>query len=72
MEIRSVIKKDLTANGLNSEKVTHFEDEKYAIPTPPYVVWEVLMAGEGLEYALEYVIDAFTGQILRKNSSLQE
>ena len=71
-EIRRAIKKDLIANGLNPDKVTHLEDEKYAISLPPYVVWEVRMAGEGLEYALTYVIDAFTGQIIRKQSSLQD
>ena len=71
VEIRRSIKKDLIAHGLDPDKVTHLEDEKYAIPMPPYVVWKALMVGEDLEYALEYVIDAFTGQIIRKNSSLQ-
>lgn len=71
-EIRRAIKKDLIASGLNPDKVTHLEDEKYATPMPPYVVWEVRMVGNGLEYALEYVVDAFTGQILKKKSSLQD
>lgn len=70
-EIRRAIKKDLIANGLDPDKVTHIEDEQYAIPLPPYVVWETRINGEGLEYALTYVIDAFTGQTLRKQSSLQ-
>ena len=39
-EIRRSIKKDLIAHGLDPDKVTHIEDEKYAIPTSPYVVWE--------------------------------
>ena len=72
MEIRRVIKKDLIAHGENPNSVTNLTDEKYAIPIPPYVVWKVSLSGDDIDATSvlprDYMIDAFTGQIMSKDS----
>lgn len=68
-EIRRAIKKDLIANGKDPDKVENLTDEKYAIPMSPYVIWEVELTLGGLD-AWIYKVNAFTGQIIRKDSAI--
>ena len=68
-EIRRAIKKDLIANGKDPDKVENLTDEKYAIPMSPYVIWEVELTLGGLD-AWIYRVNAFTGQIIRKDSAI--
>lgn len=59
-KIFRIINEDLGGIGVAVSKV-----EKLAIPEPPYVIWQVRTAD------WDYRIDAFTGQILRKVSTIR-
>ena len=81
-EVRLVIKRDLEAQGVDLRSVEVLKvDEKVALAVPPYVVWK---AGVGDSYRrgdlspaqawvepCDYTIDAFSGRILEKVSSVR-
>jgi len=56
------VQRDLKAANItyNPPKITV---EKFAVPDPPYLIWEV-------SDVYTYTIDAFTGEILKKVSNL--
>lgn len=69
-KIFEIIKWDLKSSGKDQYGVTVMEVKKVAIPTRPYVVWVVDV---GLTRGLgrwEYRLDAFTGEIIEKRSTL--
>jgi hypothetical protein len=66
-EIRLVIKRDLQASGLDPRRVTHLELEKVAIGASPYVLWKARVG----DFACEYTMNAFSGQILEKMSTIR-
>lgn len=78
-KMRKIVEKDLKAAAESLETtpfeksiiIKEWEDvlkkmamKKFAISSPPYVVWRV-------ESVWEYVIDAFTGEILEKHSRIR-
>lgn len=69
-KIFEIIKWDLKSLGKDQQGVTVLGVKKVAIPTNPYVIWVVDV---GLTRGLgrwEYRLDAFTGEIIKKQSTL--
>jgi uncharacterized membrane protein YkoI len=59
--IREIALRDLNSSGGDEWKIS--EIKKYVIDVPPYVIWKV-------KSSWNYRIDAFTGEILRKTTTL--
>lgn len=71
-KIRNIIEEDLKAPGIDLKDIKIRKIEKIAIPSHPYVIWALGAYVENIGgSSWNYRIDAFTGEILVKQSAIR-
>jgi hypothetical protein len=69
-EILDIVRQDLTSAGINAADMRLLSIKKVAVPSSPYVIWNVDINLRMQLGRWKYRIDAFTGEILEKRDAL--
>jgi hypothetical protein len=67
-----IIEQDLKAENILYKSIQATKTEKIAVPAPPYVLWQTEVTAIGYFGSWRYRIDAFTGNVIDKRSTIVE
>ncbi len=70
-DVLKIVARDLKAHGSDPNTMKVLSIKKFASSNAPYVIWGLDVNAERKLARLEYIIDAFTGDIYRKTNKLK-
>jgi hypothetical protein len=69
-KIREIVEPNLKSAKFDVKNIKIAQVDKVAVPKPPYVIWKVLAGSTVGRGAWEFLIDAFTGEVLEKRDAM--